>query len=770
LATAAITVAATLSGSFVAASAASAATATPAEGPGGRDTFTGTVQTVVREHHQGEQQTRHQGERPEAARTPGRVRGPERMRVLHTGKRVVPLRYGSLSSAEDGSTVTVEIEQTADGAKVLSATTVSEGSTAAAAPTTREVYVARVVPRGLGSLRTLTDSEVRAAVQEASAYWMSQTGNQVGFTIVTILPVYASAYACGGNAVTSMWSEALGKMTAAGVNTQGLGRHLVVVAPEGAGSHGCDYGIASLGSLGSSKNTVFVSDLNQSLLAHELGHNLGREHSNGLRCSGAQDAPVVSGSFSGCVEYPYRDYLDVMGMSGQGFGEGSLNALHLAGMGLVPQAVKSIAAGSGVTTVRIAPLSASTSAVRALKIGDPSGPTYYVNYRTPSGRDNFEARSYFGYTLGVEVLRNDPTAAPAGGSFVLDATPTTNSSDLNRAVPVGGTFRSASGKVTITVDSADASGATLRVNSGASAQRWAGADRFASSSTFSAKSYAAGVPVAYVANGLTFPDALSGAPIAGRDGGPVLLTQPTSIPSQIATELGRLRPQKIIVLGGTGAVSSGVQTALKAYATSGTVQRWAGADRFASSAQFSLNSFDPGVAVAYVANGLNFPDALSGAPVAGKTPGPVLLTSAGSLPGAIATELARLKPQKIVVLGGTGAVSDTVKARLGGYTTGAVERWEGADRYASSAAFSAKSYAAGVPVAYVANGLTFPDALSGAPIAGKTRGPVLLSSATSLPGSIATELKRLKPQKIVVLGGTGAVGSTVERQLAGYLG
>lgn len=301
------------------------------------------------------------------------------------------------------------------------------------------------------------------------------------------------------------------------------------------------------------------------------------------------------------------------------------------------------------------------------------------------------------------------------------------------------------------------------------AVRWAGADRFASSATFSAKSFPAGVNVAYIANGLNFPDALSGAPIAGMNGGPVLLVTATAIPTPIATELKRLQPKKIVVLGGTGAVSSTVQTKLDAY-TTGPVERWAGANRFASSAMFSAKSFPVGVSVAYVANGLNFPDALSGAPIAGKTPGPVLLTSATSLPGPIATELKRLQPKSIVVLGGTGMVSTAVQNQLAAYTSGTVDRWAGANRFASSAQFSAKSYPSGVGVVYVANGLNFPDALSGAPIAGKNKGPVLLTSATSLPAPIITELQRLRPKSIIVLGGTGMVSNAVQTQLGGYIG
>ena len=76
------------------------------------------------------------------------------------------------------------------------------------------------------------------------------------------------------------------------------------------------------------------------------------------------------------------------------------------------------------------------------------------------------------------------------------------------------------------------------------------------------------MPVVYIATGLSFPDALSGAPVAGIKGGPILLVPGTSIPAAIATELTRLRPATIVILGGTGVVSASVATQLLAY-TSG---------------------------------------------------------------------------------------------------------------------------------------------------------------------------------------------------------
>jgi hypothetical protein len=38
-----------------------------------------------------------------------------------------------------------------------------------------------------------------------------------------------------------------------------------------------------------------------------------------------------------------------------------------------------------------------------------------------------------------------------------------------------------------------------------------------------------------------------------------------AIPDAVKTELNRLRPGKIIILGGTGVISSSVATALKGY-------------------------------------------------------------------------------------------------------------------------------------------------------------------------------------------------------------
>jgi putative cell wall-binding protein len=106
------------------------------------------------------------------------------------------------------------------------------------------------------------------------------------------------------------------------------------------------------------------------------------------------------------------------------------------------------------------------------------------------------------------------------------------------------------------------------------------------------------------------------------------------------------------------------------YASSGSVVRLAGADRYATAVAVSKAAFAPGVDVAYIAYGLNFPDALAGAAAAGYRGGPVLLTPTSTLNAATAAELTRLKPKRIIVLGSTGVISSTVYNQLAAYATG----------------------------------------------------------------------------------------------------
>lgn len=297
--------------------------------------------------------------------------------------------------------------------------------------------------------------------------------------------------------------------------------------------------------------------------------------------------------------------------------------------------------------------------------------------------------------------------------------------------------------------------------------RLAGTDRYATAAAISHASFGAGVAAAYIATGTSFPDALAGAAAAAQYGAPVLLVRPTALPDATATELARLRPGRIVILGGTGAVSAGVADALRSYAP---VSRIAGANRYATAAAISAATFGKGVPVAYVATGETFPDALSGGALAGRDGGPVLLVRNGAIPAETKAELARLRPGRIVILGGTVSVSDAVRNELRGYaSTTNVTRLSGADRYATAVTASRVGFAGGSTAAFVATGTAFPDGLAGGPVAALVPGPVLLVKPTDLPAAVAAELVRLTPDDVFILGSTGVVSNGVVAEIKAAL-
>jgi putative cell wall-binding protein len=178
--------------------------------------------------------------------------------------------------------------------------------------------------------------------------------------------------------------------------------------------------------------------------------------------------------------------------------------------------------------------------------------------------------------------------------------------------------------------------------------------------------------------------------------------------------------------------------------------------------------FDPGVDTVFVATGEDFPDALIAAPAAVALGSPLLLVRSDSLPAATAAEIQRLAPARIVVLGGTAAVNDATLDALRGLVPD-TSRINAADRYALSAQVS-QMYFPTTEVVYVAVGTTFADALTAGPASAVLPAPILLVRDTSLPAAVTSEMERLRPIRVVILGGPVAVSTGVEAQLSWLMG
>lgn len=202
----------------------------------------------------------------------------------------------------------------------------------------------------------------------------------------------------------------------------------------------------------------------------------------------------------------------------------------------------------------------------------------------------------------------------------------------------------------------------------AAVTRLGGANRFATAVLVSEWAFNPRLPVAYLASGSDFPDALSGGVAGALADGPVLLTRPEVLSPETAAHLADLRPGRIVLLGGSEAVSDAVASAAARIAP---VSRLAGADRFATSAAVSAATFSDASTV-FLANGLAFPDALSGTPLATDVPAPILLVEQDGVPQEICAEVRRLGPDRVVALGGTDAVSDAVLQHVSSVCTQSV--------------------------------------------------------------------------------------------------
>lgn len=303
--------------------------------------------------------------------------------------------------------------------------------------------------------------------------------------------------------------------------------------------------------------------------------------------------------------------------------------------------------------------------------------------------------------------------------------------------------------------------------------RLSGPDRFATAAAVSEDTFPNGARTAYVATGLEFADALAAGVVAARANAPVLLTLPDVLPDPTAEELERLEPGRVVIVGGEGAVTSALESAISAAAGGAEVERIAGANRFDTAAQLALDAFSPASTHrVYVATGQGFADALAGVPAAFSERAPLILVAESGLPAEARDAIEALAPDEIVIVGGTGAIDRSVEDELRDLTE-RVSRVQGSgdlprDRFGTAAAVSQRAFAEASTL-YIATGLSFPDALAGGPAAALNGGSLFLVATDAVIPDTVEEIVRLNPREIKVLGGTSAVGDAVLAELADVL-
>lgn len=176
---------------------------------------------------------------------------------------------------------------------------------------------------------------------------------------------------------------------------------------------------------------------------------------------------------------------------------------------------------------------------------------------------------------------------------------------------------------------------------------------------------------ALLANGVSVADALVAGPLSYHGAHPLLLTPAGRPDHAVSVYLDRSDVEHVVIFGGTAAVSSAVESAVKAKGI--TTSRLAGADRYETAAVVArrlLGSARPDRcfdgSVIGLAVGERAPDAVSSGPLLGERCAPLLLTRSRAVPTELDEVLtggdllggpaSRLE---VVVFGGAAAVAES---------------------------------------------------------------------------------------------------------------
>ena len=174
----------------------------------------------------------------------------------------------------------------------------------------------------------------------------------------------------------------------------------------------------------------------------------------------------------------------------------------------------------------------------------------------------------------------------------------------------------------------------------------------------------------FIAYGYNYPDALSAGVIAGILGAPILYSSADGVPNAAtAAYIKNCGDADIVILGGTSAISSAANENF-AGLTQGTTKRISGSTRYATAIELCSQYIDlfSGKEVV-LASGNDFPDALAGGSFAASLNAPMLLINSQLSTLGLYEMINSISPEKVYILGGTSAVSDSIVSAALSVTT-----------------------------------------------------------------------------------------------------
>ena len=193
-----------------------------------------------------------------------------------------------------------------------------------------------------------------------------------------------------------------------------------------------------------------------------------------------------------------------------------------------------------------------------------------------------------------------------------------------------------------------------------------------------------------------------------------------------------------------------------------------GKDRYETSTKISKTGWNSGAKNVVIVNGneKNMVDGLSATPFATIKDAPLLLSNGKTLPASTISELKRLNPTNVYVIGGTASMPESVVSSIKSNTKATVTRIGGSTRYETSLAIAKQiDKIADVSKVYISSGTGEVDALSIASVAGREKAPILLTNVNSIDNKTYDFIRSESIKDAYFIGGDKKISNSVINQV-----
>ena len=302
------------------------------------------------------------------------------------------------------------------------------------------------------------------------------------------------------------------------------------------------------------------------------------------------------------------------------------------------------------------------------------------------------------------------------------------------------------------VDAVKAVELSLKYNQFSGEQRISGKNRSETSLKIANKFYD-NADYIYVTNQNSFADGLSMGSLTNLKNGPLLLIPNHNLSVDAKVTINKLKPKKIIIIGGDSTIGKALEQELKSYAE---VERVSGKNRIETSLEIARRTDIANKKEVFLVNGYSEADSINIVSVSSRDGIPVIFTAKDRMSASAKNMLKSYGVNKVTIVGGNSTVSLSIENELKSIGISEVNRLSGKDRFLTGTKVNENYYEEYNPI-FFANGYNVADALSIGPVLGRLNAPLQIIPQDYLPEGVKSYYDGRTISDFYVLGGTNSV-------------